>query len=133
MRGVSGEDGNVRGVNVLGLLEGDIEPNKWLVIGGHFDTNKRTTHGAYDNAVGTATVLELARLFTETYSENNMPGISILFATWDAEEGGGAGSANFINTLPEEIQIVAYLNFDMYCINYPVKNSIPGSTEEYFI
>ena len=54
-------DGSVRAVNVLGLLEGDIEPWKWLVIAGHYDANQRSTHGAYDNAAGAASVIELAR------------------------------------------------------------------------
>lgn len=125
-------DGDVRGANVLGLLEGEAEPDKWLVLGGHYDANQYSTYAAYDNAAGTATVLELARYFSDYYQTNDGPSISILFATWDAEEGGGAGSKYFLENLPVEIDIMANLNFDMYSLNYPVRNSIPGSTEEYF-
>ncbi|UCH89638.1 MAG: M28 family peptidase [Thermoplasmata archaeon] len=125
-------DGNARGANVLGLLEGTLEPKKWLVIGGHYDANIRATHGAYDNAAGAATVIELARYFVEYYQNQDGPEISTLFATWDAEEGGGAGSSYFLENLPPEIKIVAYINLDMYSLNYPIKNSIPGSSEEFF-
>jgi hypothetical protein len=131
---VSRPDGDARGCNVLGLLEGSCEPDKWLVIGGHYDANIYAASGAYDNAVGAGTVLELARVFTEKYGSESISGpeISILFATWDAEEGGGAGSTHFLNNLAEDITIVSCLNFDMYCLNYPVKNRIPGSQEEYY-
>jgi hypothetical protein len=124
-------DGDVRGANVLGLLEGSC-PDKWLVIGGHYDANQKSPYGAYDNAAGAGTVLELARFFSEFYNSNDGPAISILFATWDAEEGGGAGSKYFVDNVPAEIEIVAYINLDMYSLNYPIRNSIPGSTEDYF-
>jgi Zn-dependent M28 family amino/carboxypeptidase len=129
---VSRRDGDVRGANVLGLLEGKTEPNKWLVIGGHYDTNMRTTHGAYDNAVGASSVIELARFFGEYYQTEDGPYNSILFACWDAEEGGGAGSSQFVNNLPEGIDVLANINLDMFSLNYPIRNNIPGATEEYY-
>jgi len=126
------KDGDVRCANILGKLEGILEPNRYLIIGGHYDAQQYATSGAYDNAVGAATVIELARLFTESYKTREGPDITILFATWDAEEGGGAGSSYFVDNLSPDIEIVAYINLDMYSLNYPVINSIPGSTEEYF-
>lgn len=125
-------DGDVRCVNILGLLEGTLAPNLWLVIGGHYDANKYSTSAAYDNAAGAGSVIELARTFTEYYDAQEGPEVSIMFATWDAEEGGGAGSSYFVNNLPENIEVAAYINLDMYSLNYPIKNSIPGSSEEYF-
>jgi hypothetical protein len=125
-------DGDVTGVNVLGLLEGHNYPNFWLVIGGHYDANQYALHGAYDNAVGVATVIELARCFTGLFTETEGPKISILFAAWDSEEGGGAGSKYFLDNLGTDISVVACINLDMYSLNYPIRNSIPGSTEEYF-
>lgn len=129
---VNRQDGSKRGCNVLGLLEGTTVPNKWLVVGGHYDANQYATSGAYDNAAGAGTVLELARYFTEYFDTTCGPASSILFATWDAEEGGGAGSKHFVENLPAGVDVVAYLNFDMCCLNYPIRNSIPGSTEDYF-
>lgn len=126
------QDGDVRGCNVLGLLEGAIHPDKWLIIGGHYDANQFSTHGAYDNAAGASTVIELARFFKEYYKINNGPNISILFATWDAEEGGGSGCKYFVSNAPAEIEIVANINLDMFSLNYPIQNNIPGSNEEYF-
>jgi len=125
-------DGEVRCVNILGYLEGE-EPDIWLVIGAHYDTNIMASQGAYDNGAGVATVLELVRLFTQV--ENQRPLVSIMFATWDAEEGGGAGSSHFVENLPEGVDVAAYINLDMFGLNYPVRNSfnyLPTSSEEYF-
>ncbi len=125
-------DGDVRCVNILGQLEGTLAPNIWLVIGGHYDAHKYATSAAYDNAAGAGSVIELARTFTEHYETQDGPEISIMFATWDAEEGGGAGSSHFVNNLPDGIKVVTYINLDMFSLNYPIKNSIPGASEEYF-
>jgi hypothetical protein len=122
------EDGEVRAANVLGYLTGENE-DKCLVIGGHYDAHEYSTHGAYDNAVGVATVIELARLFTQDLDK---PAISLIFAAWDAEEGGGAGSNYFLDNTPWKKDIIAYINLDMFSLNYPVKNNIPLSTEEYY-
>ncbi len=122
-------DGEVQAANVLGYLEGK-DANKCLVIGGHYDAQQYSTHGAYDNAVGVATVIELARFFS--MEENLTPTISMIFGAWDAEEGGGAGSKYFLDNMPWQSEIIAYINLDMYSLNYPVKNNIPLATEEYF-
>ena len=122
-------DGEVRAANILGYLEGE-NADKCLVIGGHYDAQQYSTHAAYDNAVGVATVIELARLFSQ--AGNHTPTISMIFAAWDAEEGGGAGSRYFLDNIPWQTEIMAYINLDMYSLNYPVKNNLPLSTEEYF-
>ena len=122
-------DGSVRAANVLGLLEGD-DPTRCLVIGGHYDNNQRSSKGAYDNAVGVGTVLELARLFTQVHEA--VPPVSMLFAAWDSEEGGGAGSNHFLENPVWDLEIVGYINLDMFSLSYPVRNSIPMSSEDYF-
>jgi len=122
-------DGPVRAANVLGLLEGD-DPTRCLVIGGHYDKNQRSSKGAYDNTVGVGTVIELARMFTQVHDE--VPPISVLFASWDSEEGGGAGSRHFLENPVWDADIVGYINLDMFGLSYPVRNSIPLATEEYF-
>ena len=122
-------DGPVRAANVLGLLEGE-DPTRCLVIGGHYDNNQRSSKGAYDNAVGVGTVLELARLFSQVQEE--VQPISVLFAAWDSEEGGGAGSRHFLENPIWDFEIVGYINLDMFSLSYPVRNSIPRATEEYF-
>jgi Zn-dependent M28 family amino/carboxypeptidase len=122
-------DGSVRAANVLGLLEGD-DPTQCLVIGGHYDNNQRSSKGAYDNAVGVGTVIELARLFTQVHMD--VPPISVLFAAWDSEEGGGAGSRHFLDNPIWDFEIVGYINMDMFGLSYPVRNSIPLASEEFF-
>ena len=122
-------DGSVRAANVLGLMEG-ADPTRCLVIGGHYDNNQRSSKGAYDNAVGVGTVLELARLFTQVHED--VPPVSMLFAAWDSEEGGGAGSKHFLDNPVWDLEIVGYINLDMFSLSYPVRNSIPGSSEGYF-
>jgi len=124
-------DGEVDCVNILGYLEGK-KADQWVVIGGHYDTNPLASQGAYDNGVGIGTVLELARLFTQVETEK--PRISIMFAAWDAEEGGGAGSSYFVENLDQGVDVVAYINLDMFGLNYPVRNPLyylPTSDEEY--
>jgi hypothetical protein len=122
-------DGSVRAANVLGLLEGE-DPTRCLVIGGHYDNNQRSSKGAYDNAVGVGTVIELARLFTQVHDQ--APAFSVLFAAWDSEEGGGAGSNHFLENPVWDFEIIGYINLDMFGLSYPVRNSIPMSTEDYF-
>lgn len=122
-------DGPVRAANVLGLLEGE-DPSRCLVIGGHYDNNQRSSKGAYDNAVGVGTVIELARLFSQVQEE--VPPISVLFAAWDSEEGGGAGSMHFLENPIWDFDIVGYINLDMFSLSYPVRNSIPMASEDYF-
>ncbi|UCC93822.1 MAG: M28 family peptidase, partial [Thermoplasmata archaeon] len=122
-------DGSVRAANVLGLLEGE-DPTRCLVIGGHYDNNQRSSKGAYDNAVGVGTVIELARLFTQVHDD--APPFSVLFAAWDSEEGGGAGSNHFLENPVWDTEIIGYINLDMFGLSYPVRNSIPMSNEDYF-
>lgn len=122
-------DGSVRAANVLGLMEG-VDPVRCLVIGGHYDSHQRSSKGAYDNAVGVGTVIELARMFTQVHE--GPPPFSVLFAAWDSEEGGGAGSRHFLENPVWEADIVGYINLDMYGLSWPVRNSIPMATEEYF-
>jgi hypothetical protein len=76
-------------------------------------TTRAIHHGADDNASGTATVLELARLFARNAAEHP-PQRSIIFATFTAEESGLIGSARFANHPPIDLtKIVAMLNLDM--------------------
>ena len=63
--------------NYIATMEGQ-DPNSWIVVGGHYDAicysqqivigieyPGCTSEGAYDDATGTASVLELARLMME--------------------------------------------------------------------
>lgn len=103
--------------NVLALLPGS-DPklkDEVILVCAHYDhfgiQDGKLYAGADDNASGTATVLELARVFA---NRKDRPRRSILFAAWDAEEKGLCGSWNWAmkSTLPFE-NIVAVINMDM--------------------
>ena len=119
-------------VNVVGYYEGK-DPDTWLVLGGHYDATISSDSGAYDNAVGTATVLELARYFTQEVE--TQPEISLVFGAWDSEEEGGQGSELFVESAAGNATVLANLNFDMFGLSYPIPNRAslsPLCDEEFF-
>ena len=149
--------------NYVATIEGE-NPDSWIVIGGHYDAicysqqiiigieyPGCTSEGAYDDATGVASVLELARLMKEwqqlAWSEIGFelkPKHTWKFAAWDYEEwqgsgspeGAGYGSETFVTTLPEGVEIATYINLDMYGLNWPVEtqlvSQLSGCDEDYF-
>ena len=149
--------------NYVATIEGE-NPDSWIVIGGHYDAicysqqiiigieyPGCTSEGAYDDATGVASVLELARLMKEwqqlAWSEIGLelkPKHTWKFAAWDDEEwqgsgspeGAGYGSETFVTTLPEGVEIATYINLDMYGLNWPVEtqlvSQLSGCDEDYF-
>ena len=150
--------------NYIATMEGE-DPDSWIVVGGHYDAicysqqivigieyPGCTSQGAYDDATGTASVLELARLMMEWQSNLSeaLPGIDVRpkhtwkFAVWDYEEwqgssspeSAGYGSETFLTTLPERVEIATYINLDMYGLNWPVEtqlvSQLSGCDEDYF-
>jgi len=150
--------------NYIATMEGE-DPDSWIVVGGHYDAicysqqivigieyPGCTSEGAYDDATGTASVLELASLMMEWQSNLSeaLPGIDVRpkhtwkFAVWDYEEwqgsgspeGAGYGSETFVTTLPEGVEIATYINLDMYGLNWPVEtqlaSQLSGCDEDYF-
>lgn len=80
------------GENIIAVLPGESEDN-YLLIGAHYDhigiVDGVLHPGADDNAVGTATVLELAHIFCES---ELTPELSIVFVFFGGEEKGLIGS-----------------------------------------
>jgi Zn-dependent M28 family amino/carboxypeptidase len=83
--------------NVLAVLPGRERPQEAVMIGAHWDaygigdadtSGDRIRHGAADDALGVAGVLELAR----TFANGPRPARSLVFAAWTAEERGLLGS-----------------------------------------
>ncbi|MBX3449301.1 MAG: M28 family peptidase [Planctomycetaceae bacterium] len=111
--------------NVLGLLPGK-GPNaaETIVVGAHYDHlgnggygslssagGKAIHNGADDNASGTAVVLEVARLLSES---GNPLDRSVLFIGFSAEELGLIGSSHYVKKpLVPMDRTVAMLNLDM--------------------
>jgi len=97
--------------NVVGKLEGSIEPEKFIIISGHYDTVM--TGGFCDNAAGTAAVLELARVFSEASGSLYFPKYTVLFVAFASEELGLIGSLDYVRQHKAQMKdIVAVVNID---------------------
>lgn len=81
-------DYDVDGTNVVAVQYGTEFPNEFYFICAHYDGV--TYYCADDNASGTATVLEAARILSNV----EFP-YSIVYALWDEEEIGLLGSHNY--------------------------------------
>ena len=128
----------VESPNILGVLRGS-DPklrDEYVVYTAHVDHLGRChpvdgsdiCHGAYDNASGTAALLEVARAFT---SLPHPPRRSVLFAFVTGEEKGLLGSDYFANnpTVPRQ-DIVADVNIDgAPGLLYPLKDIVPLGEE----
>jgi Zn-dependent M28 family amino/carboxypeptidase len=122
----------VESPNVLGVLRGSdpILSKEYVVLSAHVDhlgigparDGDSVYNGAYDNASGTAGIIEIARAFT---SRKNRPRRSILFAAVTAEEKGSLGAEYFTKnpTVPLK-DVVVDLNMDMFVTVFPVKDIV---------
>ena len=101
------------GPNVIAEIKGLEAPDEIVMIGGHFDSiagsSRNRAPGADDNASGSATVLELARIFASAPMQK-----TLRFGWWNAEELGLYGSAAYASAAKTRgDKILAYLNTDM--------------------
>ncbi len=110
--------GKIPTENVIALLPGSDKKDEFIVISAHYDhigkNGKEVFNGANDNASGTATVLELARIFQRANQNGHVNKKSILFIAFTGEEKGLLGSQYFVdNTNISMNKIKANLNIDM--------------------
>ncbi|KAG8560818.1 hypothetical protein GDO81_015143 [Engystomops pustulosus] len=98
--------------NVFGFIEGEYEPDRYVVLGNHRDA---WVFGAIDPSSGTATMMELTRALSKLLQKGWRPRRSILFCSWGAEEYGLIGSTESIEELGKVLgsRAVAYLNVDL--------------------
>ena len=106
-----------QGTNILGYIKGEIYPDKYIVVGAHYDhlgvVNGTIYNGADDNASGTSAMLVLAKHFMK-----HRPKHSIVFIAFDAEELGLHGSKYFVEHPPVPLEAIQlYFNFDMISRN----------------
>lgn len=101
--------------NIIATIPGSSDPNKWIIVGGHYDATSESpstvTPGAEDNASGAAGVLEMARAFSA-----NPPAYSMAFVLWSGEEQGLLGSKDYVARLLKtttKSQIRAVITMDM--------------------
>ncbi len=85
-----------------------------VIVGGHHDTVYHGP-GAVDNGAGTASVLEMASMFSEYISKNEIPERTLRFCTWGGEEEGLWGSRAYVAEMNSELStnLRLYINLDM--------------------
>jgi hypothetical protein len=109
-------------LNVVGYKYGNVYPDQYIVLGGHFDVayaftppGGGTSEGANDDTSGSTVSMEIAQAIGAREWDH-----TVVAALWACEEEGLLGSAAFVNHLPEDIAVKAYMNFDMVSLNYPI-------------
>jgi len=103
----------VHGANIIGLVKGADNPDKFIVLSAHFDhigkKGRKIFNGADDNASGTAALLA----FAEQISHSPLKHSVILLFT-DAEEINLNGAKSFVKDFPDIISRVKLnINMDM--------------------
>ncbi|XP_071908836.1 probable glutamate carboxypeptidase LAMP1 isoform X4 [Coffea arabica] len=98
--------------NVIGIIEGVEEPDRYVILGNHRDA---WTFGAVDPNSGTAALLEVAHRMWKLQEKGWKPRRTIIFCNWDAEEYGLIGSTEWVEENREMLasRAVAYMNVDI--------------------
>lgn len=79
--------------NVMSVMRGTSEPDKYIIIGNHRDS---WTYGSMDPSFGTAIMLEVSRMLCDLRRTTQWkPKRSILFQSWSAEEYGKMNNLSF--------------------------------------
>jgi Zn-dependent M28 family amino/carboxypeptidase len=112
-----GKTGWLKGINIVGRIEGKRSPEKFIVITAHYDhvgvNNGEVYNGADDNASGTAALFAIAKYFSE-----HGPDHSLIFVAFDAEEKGLEGAKEFVQNPPvAKSSVLLNINMDMLSRN----------------
>ncbi|MGI9627038.1 MAG: M28 family metallopeptidase [Longimicrobiales bacterium] len=111
--------------NVVGVLPGTTRPEEYVVYMAHWDhfgmgpetLEDRIYNGAFDNATGTASLVEAARAFAGAGVPLER---SLMFLAVTAEEQGLLGSAHYAaNPIVPTSQTVAAINMDGMLVTGP--------------
>ena len=131
---------NPEAYNICGYRWGEIDRDKWMVFGAHFDIappinggmldphifgrTYGTRVGAYDNTAGTSMVLTVAEAMADYNTRNTM-----VFCLWSGEEGGKRGSDFWTDYWVREdnpnVEVTNYVNLDMAGVNWPGGGGAP--------
>ena len=122
---VTTENTVVESPNIVARLEGSdpLLKKEFVLLSAHLDhlgvSGKTVFAGAMDDASGVASVLEIARSFSQN---RERPKRSMLFVIFTGEEKGLLGSRYFAGRpTVAETEIVADLNLDMFMPLFPLK------------
>ena len=107
---------------VVGYNWGNVNPDEYIIVGGHFDIayvftppGGGTMEGANDDTSGSTVSLEMAQAVAQMEFDH-----TVATALWACEEEGLLGSLAYVAHLPENVSVRAYLNYDMVSLNYPI-------------
>jgi len=89
--------GMVPTFNTIAEIPGTEKPDEYIILSAHYDSWDGGT-GATDNATGSVTMMEVARILKEIYPN---PKRTILVGLWGSEEQGLNGSRAFVEDNPE--------------------------------
>ena len=101
--------------NVIGIIPGNdpVLKDEYIIIGAHYDhlgvMNDQIYNGADDNASGTATIIEMARILKNQQSDLKR---SVIIAAFDAEEIGLWGS-NYLAKQMDLSRVKLMMSIDM--------------------
>jgi N-acetylated-alpha-linked acidic dipeptidase len=100
-------------VNVVGVIRGSEQPEKWVMAGGHRDA---WTFGGRDPISGAVSLLETARVMADLAKNGQRPKRSIAIVSWDAEEYGLLGSTEYGEDFSDALKqnLILYLNRESY-------------------
>lgn len=113
--------------NVIAVLDGNVEPDRYVLIGNHRDS---WSYGALDAASGGSSLLESAKTIGQYHKSTGWrPKRSLVFASWAAEELGMIGSTEWVEEFGQilDMNAVAYINVDT-CVYGPVLDSDASPT-----
>jgi len=98
--------------NVVGRLTGYEEPEKFVIVSGHYDTVM--TAGFCDNGAGVSGIIELAHVLTDAVKRGlYYPKYTVIFVAFASEEIWLVGSINYVMQHEAEMgNIVAVINLD---------------------
>lgn len=99
--------------NVFGKVVGSVEPEKFVLAGGHRDS---WVLGARDPTSGAVSLLETARGVAAAVAEGFQPRRSIVFASWGGEDFFLLGSTEWGEQFADELKenLVVYINRESY-------------------
>lgn len=89
--------GKVPTFNTIARIEGSDKADEYIILSAHYDSWDGGT-GATDNATGSITMMETARILKQVYPN---PRRTIIVGLWGSEEQGLNGSSAFVEDNPE--------------------------------
>jgi Zn-dependent M28 family amino/carboxypeptidase len=106
-------EGERKGANLVGVIRGTRDPDRFIVLTAHYDhigvRGGQVFNGADDNASGVAALLAVAAYYSRTRPEH-----SLLIAALDAEESGLQGARALMQDPPVPADaMILNVNMDM--------------------